>query len=146
MTQDIFLEELSESLKGEVDDREYQESMSYYRNYIMGEIQSGKDEEDVINALGSPRLIAKSIIEAAVNNTSNNKTTYEYQDTNSDEANYQNGRVEPASASWSGQLIRIIVSILAVVIVIIVISGAIQLFFPIIMVILIIQLIRHFLR
>lgn len=144
MTQDTFLDELSDSLKGEVDDLEYQESMTYYRNYIAGEVQNGKSEEEVIETLGSPRLIAKSIIEASANNTTKSKSTYESQNTNTEGQNYQNRRVEPNSNSWSQQLVRIIMSILAIVLVIVLITGAIQLFFPIIIVVLLVQLIRRF--
>ena len=38
--------------------------MTYYRQYFEDEIRNGKSEEDVIRELGSPRLIARSIIDA----------------------------------------------------------------------------------
>lgn len=40
------------------------DSLTYYRQYFEDEIRNGKSEEDVIRELGSPRLIARSIIDA----------------------------------------------------------------------------------
>ena len=46
----------------EVDDIGFvNDTMNYYENYIETEMRKGKSEEEVINELGDPRLIAKSI-------------------------------------------------------------------------------------
>ncbi len=47
----------------EVDDIGFvNDTMNYYENYIETEMRKGKSEEEVINELGDPRLIAKSIL------------------------------------------------------------------------------------
>lgn len=64
MSKQEFLSELSECLSGEVTQVEYNDSMRYYTNYFEEAIRGGEQEEGIVTLLGSPRLIAKSIIEA----------------------------------------------------------------------------------
>ena len=64
MTKEQFMMELEQSLQGEVSAYELSDSLTYYRQYFEDEIRNGKSEEDVIRELGSPRLIARSIIDA----------------------------------------------------------------------------------
>ena len=64
MTKRQFMEELRSSLEGMVSQAVIQENMNYYEDYINEQIRNGKNEQDVLNELGSPRLIARSIIDA----------------------------------------------------------------------------------
>ena len=64
MTRRQFMEELRSSLEGMVSQSVIQENLNYYENYINEQIRNGKNEQDVLNELGNPRLIAKSIIDA----------------------------------------------------------------------------------
>mgnify|MGYP000644661539 FL=1 len=64
MTKRQFMEELRSSLEGMVSQVVIQENMNYYEDYINEQIRNGKNEQDVLNELGSPRLIARSIIDA----------------------------------------------------------------------------------
>lgn len=63
MKKHEFLSELKEALEGQVPPSEVESSYEYYKNYIQEQIRSGKSEEEVFEELGSPRLIAKSIID-----------------------------------------------------------------------------------
>lgn len=65
MTKQEFLNELGESLLEQVSQSEYRESMRYYDGYIEEGVRNGQTQEQVIASLGSPRLIAKSIIDAS---------------------------------------------------------------------------------
>lgn len=66
MNKEDFLNELQECLsEGEVSNQEIYDSLAYYRGYIQDEIASGKTQEEVLKELGSPRLIARSIIDAS---------------------------------------------------------------------------------
>lgn len=58
-----FLNELSRNLKGRIDDNELMRQIDYYTSYIQSEIDNGRSEADVINELGNPRLIAKTIVQ-----------------------------------------------------------------------------------
>ncbi len=64
MTKDGFIRELEECLQGEVSGSQLADSLDYYRSYIMEAEASGKTEDQVMEELGSTRLIARSIIDA----------------------------------------------------------------------------------
>lgn len=64
MTKEQFIMELEQCLQGEVSAYELSDSLTYYRQYFEDEMRNGKSEEQVIEELGSPRLIARSIIDA----------------------------------------------------------------------------------
>ena len=64
MDRESFITELRMALSGKVNPAVIEENISYYNEYITGQVRMGEDEEDVLDALGNPRLIAKTIIEA----------------------------------------------------------------------------------
>ncbi len=56
-----FVEQLRRSLSS-IDDYTYvNDTIAYYENYIESQVRMGKSEEQVMQELGDPRLIAKSI-------------------------------------------------------------------------------------
>lgn len=56
-----FVEQMRRSLSS-IDDYTYvNDTIAYYENYIESQIRMGKSEEQVMQELGDPRLIAKSI-------------------------------------------------------------------------------------
>ena len=63
MTKNEFLEQLKLALSGEVPDQEIINQVNYYDNYIRTQ-KKHKREEQVIEELGSPNIIAKTIIDA----------------------------------------------------------------------------------
>lgn len=63
-SKESFIKELSDALSGSVPSDKYYEVMNYYEAYFRDEGKKGKSEEQICVALGSPRLIAKSIIES----------------------------------------------------------------------------------
>ena len=67
MTRQEFLEELRIALQGEISQSGINQHLQYYDNYIMEEARKGKTEQQVIEELGSPRLIAKTLIDTAGN-------------------------------------------------------------------------------
>ncbi|MCI8550762.1 MAG: DUF1700 domain-containing protein [Lachnospiraceae bacterium] len=68
MTQKEFLDVLQRALKGQVAPHVITENLNYYRDYISGETANGRSENDVLDELGDPRLLAKTIIEAENSN------------------------------------------------------------------------------
>ncbi len=63
MTRQEFLETLGRMLRRELSDGEVEDTLRYYGNYIEQEIQKGKTEEQVLETLGDPRLIARTILD-----------------------------------------------------------------------------------
>lgn len=65
MRKSEFLRELEEALAGEVSGGVIRENLQYYDQYISQQAASGREEEAVIEELGGPRLIAKTIIDSS---------------------------------------------------------------------------------
>ena len=56
-----FIEQLRIALQGKIPQEKLNEHLHYYDNYIMEEARKGRTEEQVIDSLGDPRLIAKTL-------------------------------------------------------------------------------------
>ena len=65
MTRQEFLSGLEAALSGQVDQQTLLDNIRYYRGYIDEEIRKGRTESEVLEELGNPRLIARTIIDAA---------------------------------------------------------------------------------
>lgn len=65
MKKTEFLKELEAALKGEVSPELTAENLRYYDNYISQETSKGRSEAEVIEEIGSPRLIARTIIDTS---------------------------------------------------------------------------------
>ncbi len=65
MSKAEFLQGLRNELEGRVPYSVIQENLNYYDSYISRETAGGTPEEEVIEALGGPRIIARTIVDAA---------------------------------------------------------------------------------
>jgi len=61
MRKDEFLQTLRRALNGNVPPRVVEENICYYDGYISDEVRKGRSEEEVIDEIGDPRLIARTI-------------------------------------------------------------------------------------
>ena len=61
MNKQEFIEQLRRNLSSINDYTFVNDTISYYENYIESQIRMGKSEKEVMEELGDPRLIAKSI-------------------------------------------------------------------------------------
>ena len=61
MSKSEFLRILKESLSGVLEKSDLNDQLDYYEKYIDDEMKSGRTEKEVIDELGDPRLIAKTI-------------------------------------------------------------------------------------
>ncbi len=78
MTKAEFLKALRERLEGEVPDAEIRHTLQYYEEYIFDAVRAGKTESQVLDELGSPLLIAKTIIDtSAMEEESGRQQTFE---------------------------------------------------------------------
>lgn len=64
MEKKAFLEKLARALAGQVPQSVIEENLRYYDTYLSEETAKGKMMHQVLEELGDPRLIAKSIIDA----------------------------------------------------------------------------------
>ncbi|MFP3155875.1 DUF1700 domain-containing protein [Lachnospiraceae bacterium ZAX-1] len=77
MAKEEFLHELQVALQREIPQAQLNEQLHYYDNYIMEESRKGRSESQVIEDLGNPRLIAKTLIDTANTTKESNQTAYE---------------------------------------------------------------------
>lgn len=63
MTKKEFLEQLEDALVGEVPNSVVYDNKQYYSKYIDAELWKGRMEEEILEELGNPRLLAKTIID-----------------------------------------------------------------------------------
>lgn len=64
MNRSEFLNRLREALENDLGGSAVQEHILYYDEYIRNEIRNGKTEREVLDMLGDPWIIAKTIIAA----------------------------------------------------------------------------------
>ena len=145
MTKEQFMMELEQSLQGEVS------------AYFEDEIRNGKSEEDVIRELGSPRLIARSIIDAHGNEGAASGNSG-YEDSDYREGSYSNygssydserGDIESSGQRGSGTLqnagrmiMTIIISALIFFVVLFLLRALLPVAVVIIAIVFIVRLIR----
>ena len=63
MTKNEFLDKLRAALTGKVSAALVEENMTYYKEYIESQVRMGKSEQEVMEILGDPRLIARTIVQ-----------------------------------------------------------------------------------
>ena len=65
MNKAEFIDRLKNALNGRVAPDVLQENLVYYEDYINTQIRMGRSEQDVLDSLGDPRLIARTIVETS---------------------------------------------------------------------------------
>lgn len=125
MNKSEFLNILRQALSGEVSQDVIEQNISYYSGYIS--TQTVEDENRIIEELGDPRLIAKSIIEAekaAKEKSKSNWSGAAYQNNTSEQYEEYNGRTEELNQGfffnkmkWYHKLIAIAVIIVLLILI-----------------------------
>ena len=92
MSKKEFIDKLTGALNGRVAPSVVTDNINYYEDYINMEIRKGRSEAEVLQMLGDPRLLAKTII---ATNEKKNKNVYEEANSN---YGYRN-----ANAGWQNQ-------------------------------------------
>jgi len=133
MTKEEFIITFRRFLAGELATNEIDEHATYYENYIAMEIGKGKKVEEVLEQLGDPRLLAKTIIEV-------NKEKVESGQTNS---------YSSSNTSSNGQkkgLPRWLVSSIVVSLLVLIIIVVFRLFFLFLPVLIVIFIVSYIIR
>ena len=122
-----FIRQLNAFLKGKVSDQELSDTIAYYQDYIDMEIKKGKSEVEVLQSLGSPRLLAKTIAQTR-GKESGQETEQDSQDLNKAANKVHFGRL--SVPLW---LVMVII-LLVVVLMLAVVFRVLVLLAPVIMV------------
>lgn len=132
MNKGEFIRILRIALASQVHFDVVNENVAYYENYIDMEVKKGKTEEKVIEELGDPRLIAKTIIET--NKLSGNAG----KDNENTGEGTENGKHAHIPV-WLMYVIAIIVLIVIISLLVSAVSVLLPILVPVIIVIMVIQ-------
>ena len=144
MTRTEFMEVLQRTLAGALGSSTVSGHMRYYQDYFDSQLAMGKGEAEIIAGLGDPRLLAKTIIEAAKREGLGSAPEY-------DEV-YEDGTAN-TKASGKGKTYRmpgwlIMILVLVVVFVIVgmvtsLITAMLPVLLPVLCVVLVVRLIQR---
>ncbi len=152
MNKEEFLAQLKTALGGNIASNLVQENLDYYNNYIMEEVRKGKSEREVMEMLGDPWILARTIIDA--NDGTDKETVYE---AGGDTGSYkhgsdyayeeQGGRPQGGFAdllrmdTWWKKLLAVLAVVMVVMLVVSIITGLVRLLLPLLVPVLIIAVI-----
>ena len=143
MTRYEFLAKLREALILELDERAVKEHVDYYSSYIMEAVGQGRSEAEVIEELGDPWAIARSIINME-ETSANGRNVYDSYETvkNKNERKQEEKKTADAYSvhriPWWKTLLVIIGIIGVITLVFAIVGGIISLIAPFILPVLII--------
>lgn len=127
MDRKEFLEGLRSYLEPEMSAEEIRENINYYERYITEEVIKGRREEDVVQELGDPWIIAKTITDMK-----ENSANYERSHENAYEETEDRRSVKTFQINSTWKRILFILAIVGIIFVIFsVITGIIGLLAPI---------------
>lgn len=133
-----FIEKLKIALSGEVNYNIINENVTYYEDYIALELQKGRSEAQILDELGDPRLLAKTIIET---NKLSGSGVQEEEYTQGEEPS-DFGRKAYRTPGW----LVVIIVLLVIGVVFTTLTSFISFLFPILLPILIIVLVFRAIR
>lgn len=64
MDKNEFLNQLQASLNGKLKASQVEDNLQYYNDYVEEQMRRGRTEKEIMETLGSPRLIARTILDA----------------------------------------------------------------------------------
>lgn len=148
MTKNEFMIKLQEALENDLDASAVRDNVNYYSNYIDDEIRKGRSEEEVLDELGDPWVIAQSVIDmsAQKNVTEDYGGSYRSAGRSSERQESSYNVHSYTIGNWWQKLLLILGIIGIVLIVAAVIGGIISLVMPIVIPVLVVILLVNFIR
>lgn len=142
-----FLNRLRAALTGRVDATVLAENIAYYEDYINSQMRMGRTEEEVLQSLGDPRLIAKTIIET---NEMEGSTVQEGQTAyREDDGRNAGGRYVMRHSHrpvWMWLVIAIVILIVVLVVLFSLLSFLVPFLLPVLVVAFMVKLFRDWLN
>lgn len=157
MNKEEFLRGLQTALSGEVPPSVVRDNLRYYDDYIRTELRNGRSEEQIMEELGEPRLIARTIIDTTPGAGEGGFEEYR------SFGNFDSGSASGSESSrssqtgrgnvhyydlskWYWKLAGIVILILIVMFVLMLVGGFLSIMIPLLPFILIAMLIAGFFR
>ena len=118
MSREDFLQGLERALEGSIPAPMVREQLRYYEGYIRTELERGRSEQDIMEELGDPRLIARTILdttpgaaEGAYEDAGSGYAPYQSREEGQQSQERRSGRIHVYDLSkWYWKLIGIIVA------------------------------------
>lgn len=145
MTKQEFLSQLRDALNDELNAGAVEEQVNYYNSYISEEVRNGKSEEEVLEMLGDPWILARTITDAA--DGTDQQTAYEFDSgsesySSGEQRSYGSGSMrEIRFDTWWKKLLLVLVIVMVVLLVVAVVTGLIRILAPILVPVLVIMLV-----
>ena len=160
MNKNKFIQGLETALSGNVPPEVVRENLIYYRDYIRAELEKGRTEEDIMDELGDPRLIARTIMDTTPGAEEGAFQPYHFlgffgeggsqgSGGGQEESYSQTGRTHSSVHyynlnKWYWKLLAVVVVILFFMMIVTLISGLVSLVIPLIPLIVVIGFIMWF--
>lgn len=149
MSKQEFIDKLRAALNGRISPGAVADNVNYYEDYINMEIRKGRSEAEVLQMLGEPRLIARTIVETAGKGEQNT-----YQDTDGSYSAYREADSQHADRpvksyripGWLLTVITIFVIVLIFSLVFSVLSFLAPIIIPVFVIMFLIKLFRDWLN
>ena len=143
MNRTEFIEKLQRALAGGLDSGQVADNVRYYQEYIDSEMRKGRSESEVMEQLGDPRLLAKSIVEAnkrAGTNYGSNREYDEEMSADGQETSHGKDTTGGKAVMLPGWLVLLIITVV-IVLIIGAVTALLTYFLPVILVGLVVLLI-----
>lgn len=149
MDRQKFIQKLKEALENDLSGRIVQDNLNYYNQYITDEMKKGRTEQEVVDELGDPWMIARTIIDsqeiqsagASAGDYNRQEQSYDRPDSYRDEKIHVFGL-----DTWWKKLLLIVAVIAVVCIVFSIITGIISLVAPIavpvLLIVIVVQIVK----
>ena len=149
MSRYEFLRELREYLEGNLPDTDIDECIRYYERYIDEQISLGYQEVEVVGRLGDPRIIGRSVVDAAGRRNAYGQNSRSSADADySSQKDFRSQKEDQGSkkkGDWDiKKVINIVLAIIVILVVLIAVTKVVSFFFPLIVVVVILALIVRY--
>ena len=137
MNRQEFLEILRSQLAGHMQEGKAAAHVRYYEDYIQSQVRGGRTEQEVLDQLGDPRLIAKTLIDTEGDTVDEEYGAYSSCGSGLEPPPQPEKRWKKVLdlSTWSGKLVVIVAAAVAIILLLIII-GAVLPFFIILFIIL----------
>lgn len=146
MTRMEFLQQLRQALENDLNGSVVQENVDFYNQYIIDEMGKGKSEAEVLQMLGDPWVLARTVIDAQ--DGTDQSTVYESGGTYSGYSSESSRKKETDPVvhafgldTWWKKMVLILGIIMVVVVIFSIITGLVSLLAPIVIPIVVIMLV-----
>lgn len=124
MTKEMFLEQLEDALAGEVPNSVIYDNKSYYERYFFSQMKLGRTEAEILEELGNPRLIARTIIDMQGDVRQKYYDSTSYKDDVREEFEHTKPKLFFLDlTTWYGRAIAWIIGIFVLILIIWLVSG-----------------------